>query len=99
MNEAEALIAIAGERAKERQRGGQGGILLSQPVDQANGNGKATDEVGALLGVSGRTVSDIALVSYCPLPASYTLVCAYVYIEVNARIQEVHGEYIGKYSG
>jgi hypothetical protein len=44
-------------------------------------------------------VGDIALVSYCPLPASYTLVCVYVYIEVNARIQEVHGEYIGKYSG
>ncbi len=44
-------------------------------------------------------VGDIAVVSYCPLPASYTLVCVYVYTEVIARIQEVDGEYFGKYSG
>ena len=31
-NEADALIGIAGERAKERQRCGQGGILPCQPV-------------------------------------------------------------------
>jgi len=55
-NEAEALIGIASERAKERQRGGQGGSLLSQPVDQANGNGKATEEVGKQLGVSEQRI-------------------------------------------
>ena len=61
-NEANALIGIASERAKERQRGGQGGILLREPVPQANDNSKAADEVGALPGISGRTVSDMLTV-------------------------------------
>lgn len=61
-NEADALIAIASDRAKERQRGGQGGVLLSQPVYQANGHGKATEEVGKQLGISHQTVSDMLTV-------------------------------------
>ena len=49
-NEAEALIAIAGERAKQRQQfhgGTAPGKTLVEPVPQVNGGGKARDEVGA----------------------------------------------------
>ncbi len=64
-NEAEALIGIAGERAKERQQfhgGTAPGKTLVELVPQVNSNGKARDEVGALLGVSGRTVGDMLTV-------------------------------------
>lgn len=57
-NEAEALIVIAGERAKDRQ-GARTDI--SKPV-YTSSNGRATEEVGKQLGVSHQTVSDLLTV-------------------------------------
>jgi ParB-like chromosome segregation protein Spo0J len=58
-NEADALMAIASERAKERQ--GER-TDLRELVPEGSEMGRARDEVGALLGVSGRTVSDMLTV-------------------------------------
>lgn len=41
-------------QAKQRQRGGQGGILLPEILPEANRN-EARDELGAMAGVSGKT--------------------------------------------
>lgn len=60
-NEADALIGIASERAKERQVR-KPIDSVSQPVYQQNGHGKATEEVGKQLGVSHQTVSDMLTV-------------------------------------
>lgn len=59
-NEAEALIGIASERAKERQ--GERTDIVEPVPPSTNGTGKARDEVGEQLGVSGRTVSDLLTV-------------------------------------
>jgi ParB-like chromosome segregation protein Spo0J len=69
-NEAQALIGIAGERAKRRQEIGRLRLgnaeniaLVEELVPQPNGRGpQARDEVGALLGFSGRTVGDMLTV-------------------------------------
>ncbi len=60
-NEAEALIGIASERAKERQIR-KPIDSVREPVPQVNSNGRAANEVGASLGVSGRTASDMLTV-------------------------------------
>lgn len=57
-----AVIALEVERqlaveAKERQRGGQGGVLLSQRIEQAT-EGKATQQAAALTGTNRQYVSD-----------------------------------------
>lgn len=51
------LLPMLEADARERQRGGQGGVLLREIIPQANG-GKATDQAGTIVGVSGRYVSD-----------------------------------------
>lgn len=69
-NEAQALIGIANERAKERQansneyRNGnvKENVPVVEPVPPPIGDGKARDEVGEQLGISGRTVSDMLTV-------------------------------------
>jgi phage N-6-adenine-methyltransferase len=43
------------ERARERQRGGQGGVLLMENFPEAN-EGTARDKAGEAVGVSGRTI-------------------------------------------
>lgn len=60
-NEAAALMGIAQERAKERQGARTDLIDIVEPVPPSS-NGKARDEVGEQLGVSGRTVSDLLFV-------------------------------------
>ncbi|MCO6452408.1 MAG: hypothetical protein J5I90_16640 [Caldilineales bacterium] len=49
------------EEARERQRGGQGGILLSQKIDQANDidNGKAAQQAAAIVGTNGQFVAGV----------------------------------------
>ena len=42
-------------QAKERQRGGQGGILLREILPEANFGERATDALGAMAGVSRKT--------------------------------------------
>ena len=58
-NEADALIGIASERAKERQIR-KPSDFVKEPVPELNG--QARDEVGDQLGLSGRTVSDLLTV-------------------------------------
>lgn len=59
--EAEALIGIAAERAKERQVR-KPSDFVGEPVHTQSSGGRAADEVGAQLGVSDRTVSDLLTV-------------------------------------
>ena len=42
-------------QAKERQRGGQGGILLQEKLPEANIEKQSRDTLGAMAGVSGKT--------------------------------------------
>ena len=56
-----AFVAVGIEKylaveAKERQRGGQGGVLLREIMPEAKG--KSSDQAGKKVGVSGRYVSD-----------------------------------------
>lgn len=60
-NEAEALIGIASERAKERQIR-KPADFVTELVPQQNGHSEARNEVGEQLGISGRTVSDMLTV-------------------------------------
>lgn len=61
--EASALMEIAAARAKERQATSTGGATpqLVDTCPQAD-NGKARDDVGEALGISGRTVADLTTV-------------------------------------
>ena len=57
-----AVVALEVERelakeAKERQRGGQGGVLLSQKIEQAK-EGKAAEQAAQLLNTNRQYVSD-----------------------------------------
>jgi ParB-like chromosome segregation protein Spo0J len=61
-----AVIALEVEKflsveAKERQRGGQGGVLLSQKIEQAN-PGKATEQAAKLIGTNRQYVSDAKVI-------------------------------------
>ena len=49
-------------QAKERQRVGQGGILLRGKLPEANSGERATDELGKLAGVSRKTYEHAAVV-------------------------------------
>ncbi len=93
-NEAEALINIASERAKERQANsneyrngnGNGNVSVPELVPEPIHNSDARDEVGSLLGVSGRT-------KFPPPPS--TLI-AHLTAKLTIVDREVDGEYIGK---
>jgi protein gp37 len=60
-NEADALMEIARDRAKRRQIRKSADFVV-ELFPQQTDNGKARDEVGAQLGVSGRTVGDMLFV-------------------------------------
>lgn len=55
-------------KAKERQSGGQGGILLREKFPEAN-TGRANDELGAMAGVSGKTYEHaVTVLESAPAP-------------------------------
>lgn len=54
------LLPMLEEEARKRQACGQGGVLLSANLREANG--KASDKAGEMLGVSGRSVEHAAAV-------------------------------------
>lgn len=55
------ILPMLEAEAKERQRGGQGGILLDQRVDQANGNRapQAAEQAAAIVGTNRQYVADV----------------------------------------
>ena len=56
-------------QAKQRQRGGQGGILLREKLPEVNSGERATDELGAMAGVSRKTYEHAsAVLDNAPLP-------------------------------
>jgi len=50
------------EEARERQRGGRGGVLLPEKFPEASDTGDARDKAAAVFGVNGRYVSDAKMV-------------------------------------
>lgn len=58
----EPLIEVIKAQAKERQRGGQGGVLLVQNSAQAS-SGKTRDEIARLAGVSHDTVAKAKVIA------------------------------------
>ncbi len=56
-------------QARERQRGGQGGILLREKLPEANSGERATDELGTMAGVSRKTYEHAtAVLDNAPAP-------------------------------
>ena len=55
------ILPMLEDEAHERQRGGQGGILLDQKIDQANGERapQATEQAAQIVGTNRQYVSDM----------------------------------------
>ncbi|MGD9506820.1 MAG: hypothetical protein AB7W37_18095 [Syntrophobacteraceae bacterium] len=56
------MVPFLEPEKKKRQACGQGGVLLVEILPQAKS--KARDDAGALVGVSGRSVSDAKRVAF-----------------------------------